>query len=89
MPALTIILDGDKSLKDWYDAGHTFIRQDPGPAVRVSLLKGGMASGKHSVGISALLADGRVAVIETSLELFLGAADAFRARVQAEKEGVV
>ncbi len=47
---------------------------------RVGGLPGGMASGKTSVAFDIPLPDGRHVLAETSLELFLAAADALRAR---------
>lgn len=48
--------------------------------VRVGGLPGGMASGKASVAIALQLPDGRPVIVETSMELFLVAADVLRAR---------
>jgi hypothetical protein len=48
--------------------------------IRVGALPGGMSSGKASVAIAAFLPDGRPMVIELSLDHFLAAADALRAR---------
>lgn len=49
-------------------------------SMRVGALPGGMTSGKASVAISFFLPDGRPVIAETSLALFLAAADALRAR---------
>lgn len=87
MPALHLNLDAEGSLKDW--KGRKYLAIDKTVGWRVGLLKGGMESGKHSVSIATLAEDGSVVFLETSLELFLGAADAFRARVAAEAEGLV
>jgi hypothetical protein len=48
--------------------------------VRIGGLANGMSSGKPSVGIGAMLPDGRAVLIQTSLSLFLMAADALKAR---------
>lgn len=48
--------------------------------IEVGALAGGMASGRASVAFCFTLPDGRVVVAETSLALFLLAADALRAR---------
>lgn len=75
MPALHIIMDGDGC---WPDLPP---REDqPTADVEVACLKGGMISGAPSVMIRINEADGRVTLGETSLALFLQAADAFRAR---------
>jgi hypothetical protein len=52
------------------------------PAIEVALLRGGMVSGAPSVTIRINLPDGRVVLTETSLQLFLAAADALRAAAQ-------
>jgi hypothetical protein len=87
MPAMQLNLDADGSLKDW--KGRVYVPIDKAVGWRVGLLRGGMESGKHSVSIATLTEGGEVVFLETSLELFLGAADAFRARLQAERDGVV
>jgi hypothetical protein len=48
--------------------------------LRFGALPGGMASGKASIAIAALLPDGRPVVMELSLDHFLAAAAAFQAR---------
>lgn len=77
MPRIDIILDGDGAFKDVpkEKLGHT---TEP---IRVVALEGGMKSGKPSVAIGVFLPHGGGCVIaETSLALFLSAADALRAR---------
>ncbi len=50
------------------------------PPIRVALLKRGMSSGKSSVAIGFELPSGKeVLIAETSLKLFLAAADTLRA----------
>lgn len=85
VPAIHLNLDAEGSLKDW--EGLPYVPIDKKTGWRVGLLKGGMASGKHSVSIATLTENGHVVFLETSLELFLAAADAFRARVAAEQAG--
>ncbi len=46
----------------------------------VAALSSGMTSGRPSVAIRFDLPDGKVVIAETSMRLFLGAADMFRAR---------
>ena len=48
--------------------------------IGVTALQGGMASGKPSVAFRIKLPDGKYVIAETSLGLFLSAADAFKAR---------
>lgn len=50
------------------------------PPIGVAVLEGGMASGAPSVALRVDLPDGKVVVAETSLKLFLAAADALKAR---------
>ncbi len=79
MPAMTIILEGDDSFKDWADRDMIHLGNDA-PAIRVAALKGGMSSGKPSVMIGIDIGGGKVVMAETSMRLFLSAARAFRAR---------
>ncbi len=55
---------------------------DGAPPIRIVLLKHGMKSGKPSVGIVLELPLGEVVIAETSLQVFLAAADALRALVR-------
>ncbi len=85
MTTMSIILDGDNcwpDLKPVLDAGKLL----HAPIKAVALLRGGMESGKHSVSVRIDFPDGQIAVVETSLELFLAAADAFRGRLKFEAE---
>lgn len=77
MPMLSIILNGDGAFAHVppEKLGHT---TEP---ITVAALEGGMASGKPSICIGMFLPnDGGCVVGETSLALFLAAADAFKAR---------
>jgi len=76
MPALNIRLDGDGMMAD---VPLERIRHTTAP-IRVGALEGGMQSGKPSVAFGIDLGDGTWVLAETSLALFLGAADALRAR---------
>lgn len=71
---LSIILDGDGSLREY--AG----KIENAQLTKVIVLEGGMASGKPSVAVVVETSDGRAFLGETSLSLFLAAADAFKAR---------
>lgn len=77
MPALTVILDGDSAFKDVprEKLGHTT------ETIRIAALEGGMQSGKPSLCIGLFLPNnGGCVVGETSLALFLSAADTLKAR---------
>lgn len=74
MPGLKIILEGDGSLPELRD------RLVGGSLTHVVALAGGMASGKPSVAVVVQTAEGQAILGETSLALFLTAADALRAR---------
>lgn len=71
---LSIILEGDGALRE--HAG----RIENAKLTKVIALAGGMASGKPSVALVVETPDGRAFLGETSLALFLSAADAFKAR---------
>jgi len=74
MPGLKIILEGEGSLQGLRE--HIV----EGVVTHVIALGDGMASGKPSVGIVIQMPDGRAVFGQTSMVLFLSAADAFRAR---------
>lgn len=77
MPWIDIILNGDGMVRD-VPAEKLAYTTEP---IRVGVLEGGMSSGKPSVAIAVFLPnDGGCVVAETSLALFLSAADAFKAR---------
>jgi hypothetical protein len=76
---MRIILEGDNAFDEYRDV----ITVDTEVAA-VAGLSGGMASGKPSVGFLIPLPDGKYAVAQTSMELFLGAARAFAARFGGE-----
>lgn len=74
MPQLNILLEPDAALKGVDPDTVVFINTP----VTVANMTGGMQSGKPSIMIIADLPDGKKAVIETSAELFMTAAEAFR-----------
>lgn len=77
MPAINIILDASGMVND-IPPGKIAHTTEP---IRIGGLEGGMQSGKPSVAIAAILPNGGGCVLaETSLALFLSAADALRAR---------
>jgi hypothetical protein len=79
MVALTMHLQGDGC---WPDLAEKLGTEAHLEALEfsVALLEKGMASGKPSVMMRVDLPDGKFVIVETSLVLFLTAADAFRAR---------
>lgn len=80
MPVMRIILqepawpeiDRDDPRVIWLGEGS--------PPIGVTGLEGGMKSGKPSAALRLDLPDGRIVIAETSLALFLTAADALKAR---------
>ena len=86
MVALTIILQGDNAWPDLAQrivAGQVIHLGNNAPAIQVAALPGGMTNGGTSIMLRIDLPDGRVVLAETSLALFLAAADAFRVRYGA------
>lgn len=75
MTGLTIVLEGDGAFGDVPRE-----KLAHGQLQRVCALSGGMESGKPSVALLVATDDGKYVLAETSMALFLGAADAFRAR---------
>lgn len=72
---LPIHLDGDGCWPDLVDEPVIETQK-----MEVAVLSQGMASGAPSVAVRVDLPDGRSVVAQTSLKLFLTAADAFKAR---------
>jgi hypothetical protein len=75
MPSLGIILDGDNSAPEMDGKVIHHVQH-----FKVTALHGGMESGKPSVAFIIPLEDGSFVFAETSLRLFLTAADMFKAR---------
>lgn len=75
MPVLKIVLDGDGKFN--HLGGRP---QRPVTELSITALEGGMKSGNPSVALVVELGDGSYVLAETSLKLFLAAADAFRAK---------
>lgn len=85
MPHLTLKLEGNGALREWAEQV-TSIRQAADDELVVIVLDGGMESGAPSVSLAAKLQDGSGVFLETSLALFLTAADAMRARFGDPRE---
>ena len=83
MITLSIILDGEGCWPDLAEKG--FEKAD---LVSIAALSDGMTSGKPSIAFRFSLCDGRTAIGQTSLALFLSAADAFRAKYGDPRKGV-
>ena len=49
--------------------------------IDIALLRGGMASGRHSVSMVIPMPDGSYVLLETTAALFIGAARAFHQRI--------
>lgn len=77
MPMLSIHLEGDGALGT-VCAGRQVIHLTN--ELHVAGLAAGMQSGKPSAAFAFVLPDGRAVIAETSLALFLMAADALKAR---------
>ena len=56
------------------------------PPIQITCLEQGMYSGKPSVAMRFDLPDGKIVVVETSLRLFLVAADALKAKYGDPRE---
>ncbi len=85
MIGLDLKLDGDNAYPDLAGRSETVIHLgNDAPPIGITALEGGMASGRVSVMLRLDLPDGRVVLAETSLRLFLLAADALRARYEGQ-----
>ncbi len=80
MPVLTIHLDGNGAFGSLQTKHGKPIVVDNEQPIHVAALTEGMVSGKPSVGLGIVLPDGHWVFAETSLRLFLTAADALKAR---------
>lgn len=79
MPVLKLKMEGDGCWPDLAEkiaAGELLRSED----IELAVLSGGLVSGKPSVAIRINLDDDTVVIAETSLVLFLSAADAFKAK---------
>lgn len=76
MPSIVLRLDGDGSWPDLKNKTVHHVQTD----IAIVALPHGMRSGKPSVAIRVDLPNGEVVVAETSLALFLTAADGLKAK---------
>jgi hypothetical protein len=82
MPSLKIILDGDGAFPEFEylrEQGR-LIHLGEDAEITVTGLEGGMDSGDPSAAFIFMLPDGKSVFAETSLRLFLSAADALKTR---------
>jgi hypothetical protein len=80
MPALTIKLEGDGAFAELQAAhGEGIVAPNDHPML-IAALERGMVGGRPSVALGIVLPDGRWVFAETSLRLFLTAADVLKAR---------
>lgn len=80
---MKVILEGDGAWPDLREAtrdGRVIHLDHGSPPIQVAYLPEGTVRGEPSVTIRVDLPDGRVVLAETTLALFLQAADLFRAR---------
>lgn len=77
MIAMNIVLDGDRAFPELADGRKVVHLQN---TITVTALAAGMGSGKPSVSFRFDLEDGTAVLAETSLALFLTAADALKAK---------
>lgn len=77
MPVMNIILE-EPAWPELLDPGRKVVHTKT--AIGVAALTGGMTSGKPSVAFRIDLPDGTTVIAETSLALFLTAADALKAK---------
>lgn len=84
MPGLNIHVNGDNCWEDLLHRKQDIIHLSDDADMEIAGLSGGMTSGRPSVALRINLPDGRVVIAETSMRLFLSAADVFRARYQNE-----
>jgi hypothetical protein len=83
MPMIDLRLNADGMMRD---VAPDRLRHTVGP-IRIGVLEGRMTSGAPSVVIAVDLGDGAWVAAETSLVLFLAAAEALRARFGAPRDG--
>jgi len=89
MNIINVILEGDRCWEDLANkiksAKVIWLREG---AISIAALSKGMKSGKPSISIRIDLPDGRTLVAETSMRLFLSAAEAFKQRYHQEMKGL-
>ena len=79
MPSLKLLLRPDEIIWPELIGADIIHYGHDAPPIQIAALKEGMQGGKTSLMIRLDLPDGRFAMVETSLELFLGAAVGLKA----------
>ena len=90
MPIIHVNVGGDNA---WSDLRERIESSDPtliqamgnDTVWYLTILEGGMTSGKYSVGLRLDLADGRVVVAETSWEALTTALSAMRGKIEPQR----
>jgi hypothetical protein len=82
---LSVVLQ-EPAWPDLRDRRDDIIHEAGGAHMEITGLDGGMHSGKPSVAVRLDLENGKVLIAETSLALFLTAADALKARYGDPRE---
>ena len=86
MPTLVVHLEGDGCWPD-LDRDKIVHLGNAAPPIHVACLERGVSSGRPSVGFRLDLPNGQVVIAETSVRLFLHAADLVRLRYGEMAEG--
>ena len=84
MVELKVILEGDAAFRDLLDKKEIIYLDNDAPPITVAAFHHGMKSGKASVMIWIDLPDNRVVLAETSLRLFITAADLLKAKYKGQ-----
>ena len=79
MIAIKVHDEDNGAFKDYQDKTIIHLGNDAQP-IRIAALGGGMTSGKPSIAIGLEIGNDTLVLAETSLALFLGAADVLRNR---------
>lgn len=81
MPALELIFEGDGAFESEVAAASEVVHLgNDAPAIKLTVLDGGMASGLPSVAFGFKLPDGRFVIAETSARLIVAAGRGLAAR---------
>lgn len=86
MAMLKVILDGDGCWPDLPGKEVIHLGNLSMP-IQIATLPGGLSSGKTSVSIRIDLPDGKVVIAETTLALFLSAAETFKVHYEGPQYG--
>lgn len=77
---IKLALDGEGTFRDFRGMAEIIHLGNLSPPMRIAALENGMKSGRTSVAIGLVIGKRRAVIAETSLRLFLQAADALRAK---------